>query len=68
MIVEAAVSASTLKDYIVCPVYPICRGDYWAEDCKQLARFVLFAGSHLNQGNRVVVHCRQGKHRTGVAI
>ena len=65
---DAAASASALKDYLVCAVNPICRGDYSAEDCQQLARFVVFADSHLKQGNRVVVHCRQGQHRTGVAI
>ena len=67
-IIDAAASASALKDYLVCAVNPICRGDYTAEDCQQLARFVVFADSHLKQGNRVVVHCRQGQHRTGVAI
>ena len=67
-IVEAVASASALKDHLVCAVYPTCRGSDCAEDCKQLARFVAFADSHLKQGNRVVAHCRQGQHRTGVAI
>ena len=56
-IVEAAASASAVKDHLVCAVYPTCRGGDCAEDCKQLA-----------QGNRVVVHCRQGQRRTCVAI
>jgi protein-tyrosine phosphatase len=33
-----------------------------------LARFALFAESNLDQGNSVVVHCRHGLHRTGLAI
>ena len=52
----------------MCAVNAICRADYSADDCQQLARFVVFAESHLKQGNRVVMHCRQGQHRTGVAI
>jgi hypothetical protein len=67
-IVEADASAGALKNFLVLPVYPIGRGDCSAEDCKQLARFVVFAESNLEQGNSVVVHCRQGLHRTGVAI
>ena len=72
-IVEAVVSASALKDHIVCLVHP-CRADYTAGDCQQLARFVAFADSHLTQGNRVVAICRRvvqqggGGRRTGIAI
>ena len=29
---------------------------------------VKFAADHLRKGCRVVVHCRQGLHRSGVAI
>ncbi len=67
-IAEAAVLAGTLKGNIVCTLNSRCRRDYSAEDCQQLARFVAFTDLHLRQGHRVVVHCRQGQHRTGVAI
>ena len=66
--VEAALSAKALMDFCVLPVYPICRGDPTAENCDLFARFVVFAVSYLEQGKRVVVHCRQGLHRTGVGI
>ena len=32
-IVEAAASASAVKDHLVCAVYPTCRGGDCAEDC-----------------------------------
>ena len=67
-IVEAAVSASTLKDHLVCPISPVCEGDYTAEDCTGFACFVVWADFHLSQGHRVAVHCKQGLLRTGVAI
>jgi hypothetical protein len=67
-IVEADESAGALTNSIVFPVYSIGRLDCSGEDCKQLARFALFAESNLDQGNRVVVHCRHGLHRTGLAI
>jgi hypothetical protein len=67
-IAEADESAGALTNSIVFPVYSIGRQDCSGEDCKQLARFALFAESNLDQGNRVVVHCRHGLHRTGLAI
>ena len=65
---EAALSASTLQDHFVCPIRPVCEGDYTAEDCEGFASFVVWVDFHLTQGRRVAVHCRQGLHRTGVAI
>jgi hypothetical protein len=67
-IAEADESAGAFTDSIVFPVYSIGRQDCSDEDCKQLARFALFVDSNLKQGNSVVVHCRHGLHRTGLAI
>ena len=67
-VAEAAVIASELKDFLVCPILPICTGGHTAADCEQFGRFVVFADFHLAQGNRVAVHCGHGLHRTGVAI
>jgi hypothetical protein len=54
-IVTAAVSAAELIDYLVCPIPPVCEGDYTAEGCTEFARFVVFADFHLSQGRRVAV-------------
>jgi rhodanese-related sulfurtransferase len=67
-IVAAAASARALAHHYVCPVRPIWRRDYSDEDCTQLARAVVFIDAHLQRGHKVVVHCRHGKQRTGVAI
>ena len=67
-IAQEAASAGLLEEYEVFPVYPICKQGHCAEDCEQFARFVVFAEEHLRHGNRLVVHCRQGLHRSGVAI
>ncbi len=66
-IVAAAASARALAYSNVCPVCPTWRSDYSDEDCKQLARAVVFIDEQLRRGHRVVVHCRNGKQRTGVA-
>ena len=65
---KEAVSAGKLKVLGEFPVQPICRGDCTADDCKQMGRFVAWADAALTHGYRVVVHCRHGQHRTGVAI
>ena len=67
-IVAAAASARALAYHYVCPVCPTWRSDYSDEDCKQLARAVVFIDAHLQRGHKVVVHCRHGQRRTGVAM
>ena len=65
---KEAVSAGKLKVLGVFPVQPTCTRDYIYNDCWQMGRFVAWADAQLTRGNKVVVHCRQGQHRTGVAI
>ncbi len=57
-----------MAHYYVCPVRPIRNRDCSDEDCTQLARAVVFIDAHLQRGHKVVVHCRHGQRRTGVAI
>ena len=65
---KEAVSAGKLKVLGEFPVHPICTRDCTAQDCKQMGNFVAWADGCISQGHKVVVHCRHGQHRTGVAI
>ena len=67
-IVKEAVSAGKVKMHCEFPLQPICTTGYDYNDCWQMGRFVAWAEAQLTNGNKVVVHCRQGYHRTGVAI
>ncbi len=50
------------------PIEPICRPGFTKDDCKAFAELVHYVTIRLQKGQRVVVHCRQGLHRTGIAI
>ena len=67
-IVAAAASANGLVHHVF-PLQPICRTlkINYIERCA-LLDVVWWADYHLAHGYKVVVHCRHGQHRTGVAI
>ena len=69
-VIEAqAASACELKAAKDFPIHPICKGRlHTPADCLQFGRFVRWAEKELLAGSKVIVHCRQGQHRTGVAI
>ena len=67
-IVAAAASASGLM-LLVYPIHPICRHAHInALECKELSEVVWWSDFYLEQGLKVLLHCRHGHHRTGVAI
>jgi hypothetical protein len=67
-IFEAAEKTCDVKEYRHFSVDPIRRGVPTAEQCKQLAKTVLFAQGKVMKGKRVAVQSGQGQERTGVAI
>ena len=50
-------------------IHPISRHAHIsARECKELSEVVWLSGLYLEQGLKVLLHCRHGHHRTGVAI
>ena len=67
-IVAAAASASGLLHQVF-PIRPICRNvKISAIERRALLDVVWWGQHHLAHGLKVVLHCRHGQHRTGVAI
>ena len=67
-IVAAAASASGLV-LLVYPIHPISRHAHInALECRELSEVVWWSDFYLEQGLKVLLHCRHGHHRTGVAI
>ncbi len=51
------------------PIHPICRHAHInALECKELSEVVWWSDFDPEQGLKVLLHCRHGHHRTGVAI
>ena len=66
--VAAAASASGLV-LIVYPIHPSSRHAHINTlECKELSEVVWWTDFYLEQGLKVLLHCRHGHHRTGVAI
>ena len=67
-IVAAAASASGLV-LLVYPIHPSSRHAHINTlECKELSEVVWWTDFYLEQGLKVLLHCRHGHHRTGVAI
>ncbi len=69
IIVAAAASASGLVHRVYPIVNPISRHAHInALECKELSEVVWWSDFYLEQRLKVLLHCRHGHHRTGVAI
>ncbi len=67
-IVAAVASASGLLHHVF-PIRPICRNVQISAIERRALLDVAWWGQHyMAHGLRVVLHCRHGQHRTGVAI